>query len=142
MFEPQASLFEQKGIGHVVASFGEASGKLPYTSYMSKQSYMKKNGDVLKRFTKAIYKAQLYVETHTAKETAELIAPYFEDTPVDLIEKVVDRYKGQHSYAVNPILEQDAWNNLQSVMKAAGELPKKADYKKLVNTTFSRDATK
>lgn len=74
---------------------------------------------MLKRFTKAIYKAQLYVETHTAKETAELIAPYFEDTPVDLIEKVVDRYKGQHSYAVNPILEQDAWNNLQSVMKAA-----------------------
>lgn len=142
LFEPQASLFEQKGIGHVVASFGEASGKLPYTSYMSKQSYMKKNGDVLKRFTKAIYKAQLYVETHTAKETAELIAPYFEDTPVDLIEKVVDRYKGQHSYAVNPILEQDAWNNLKSVMKAAGELPKKADYKKLVNTTFSRDATK
>ncbi|WP_156418983.1 ABC transporter substrate-binding protein [Fictibacillus sp. FJAT-27399] len=142
LFEPQASLFEQKGIGHVVASFGEESGKLPYTSYMSKQSYIKKHGDVLKRFTKALYKAQLYVETHSAKETATLIAPYFEDTSVDLIEKVVDRYKGQHSYAVNPILEEGAWSNLQAVMKEAGELPKKADYNKLVNTTFSRDATK
>ncbi|WP_429877189.1 ABC transporter substrate-binding protein [Fictibacillus sp. NRS-1165] len=142
LFEPQASLFEQKGIGYVVASFGEESGKLPYTSYMTKQSYMKKNSDVLKRFTRALYKAQLYVETHTAKETAAIIAPHFEDTSVDLIEKVVDRYKGQHSYAVNPILEEGAWNNLQSVMKEAGELPKKADYNKLVNTTFSRDATK
>ncbi|UZJ81045.1 ABC transporter substrate-binding protein [Fictibacillus sp. KU28468] len=142
LFEPQASLFEQKGIGHVVASFGEESGKLPYTSYMSKQSYIKKHGDVLKRFTKALYKAQLYVETHSAKEIATLIAPYFEDTSVDLIEKVVDRYKGQHSYAVNPILEEGAWSNLQAVMKEAGELPKKADYNKLVNTTFSRDATK
>ncbi|MCQ6266664.1 ABC transporter substrate-binding protein [Fictibacillus sp. WQ 8-8] len=142
LFEPQASLFEQKGIGHVVASFGEESGKLPYTSYMSKQSYIKKHGDVLNRFTKALYKAQLYVETHSAKETATLIAPYFEDTSVDLIEKVVDRYKGQHSYAVNPILEEGAWSNLQAVMKEAGELPKKADYNKLVNTTFSRDATK
>lgn len=142
LFEPQASLFEQKGIGHVVASFGEESGKLPYTSYMSKQSYVKKNNDVLKRFTRALYKAQLYVETHSAKETADVIAPYFEDTPTSLIEKVVDRYKGQHSYAVNPILEEDEWNNLQSVMKEAGELPKKSDYSKLVNTTFSRDATK
>src|SRR5699024_6628652 len=38
LFEPTASVFEKEGKGHVIASFGEESGKLPYTVFMAKQS--------------------------------------------------------------------------------------------------------
>ncbi|MFC0187789.1 ABC transporter substrate-binding protein [Fictibacillus aquaticus] len=142
LFEPTASLFEQQGIGYIVASFGTESGKIPYTTFMSKESYLKENRETMQKFTRAIYKAQLWVENHTAAETAKVIAPYFEDTTIELIETVVDRYKSQHSFALNPILDEEEWNNLQNIMKEAGELPKEVKHEELVNTKLAENAVK
>lgn len=41
-FEPHATLLEQKGDGYVVASLGEESGYVPYTSFSAKKSYLEK----------------------------------------------------------------------------------------------------
>ncbi|WP_221566483.1 ABC transporter substrate-binding protein [Alkalihalobacillus sp. TS-13] len=142
LFEPTASLFEKEGIGHVVASFGTESGKLPYTTYMSKESYLNKNKDIVERFTKALYKAQQWVDSHSAKEIAAVIEPYFEDTPIDLIESSTERYKEQHSFATNPILDVEEWNNLQTIMDEAGELPKQVDHSTLVNTEIAESVAK
>ncbi len=142
LFEPTASLFEQQGIGHIVASFGKESGKIPYTTYMSKQSYLNENEDVIERFTRALYKAQQWVDSHSAKEIAEVIEPYFDDTPIDLIETVTQRYKEQHSYATNPILDVEEWNNLQTIMDEAGELPKQVAHDILVNTDIAERVAK
>ena len=35
-FEPSATILEKEGAGYVVASLGEASGYVPYTSYSAK----------------------------------------------------------------------------------------------------------
>ncbi|MCQ6278451.1 ABC transporter substrate-binding protein [Bacillus sp. EB600] len=137
LFEPTASIFEKEGKGYIVASFGTESGHVPYTTFMAKQSYMKKNPATVKKFTKAIYRAQQWVDSHSAKETAQAIQPYFPDTDMGIMETVVDRYKTQGSYATNPILDQKEWNNLQTIMKEAGELPKQVDYKTLVNTSIA-----
>ncbi|WP_210364825.1 ABC transporter substrate-binding protein [Bacillus sp. REN3] len=134
LFEPTASLFEKEGKGHIIASFGTESGHVPYTTFMAKRSYMKKNPDTIERFTRAIYKAQQWVENHSAKETAEAIQPYFKDTDLDLIVTVVDRYKSQGSFATDPILDAEEWSNLQDIMDEAGELPKKVSHDTLVNT--------
>src|SRR5690606_15482382 len=58
LFEPTASIFEKEGRGYIIASFGEESGKVPYTTFMTKQSFIDKNGDAVEKFTRAIYKAQ------------------------------------------------------------------------------------
>lgn len=137
LFEPTASIFEKEGKGYIVASFGTESGHVPYTTFMAKQSYMKKNPATVEKFTKAIYRAQQWVDSHNAKETAQAIQPYFPDTDMSIMETVVDRYKTQGSFATNPILDQKEWNNLQNIMKEAGELPKQVDYKTLVNTSIA-----
>ncbi|WP_075982669.1 ABC transporter substrate-binding protein [Bacillus massilinigeriensis] len=142
LFEPTASIFEQEGKGHIVASFGTESGHVPYTTFMTKSSYLKENKETIEKFTRAIYKAQQWVDTHSARETAEAIQPFFEDTELDLIEKVVDRYKKQGSYATNPILDEEEWNNLQNIMDEAGDLPKRVDYTTLVNTDIAKDVIK
>ncbi|MFD1739250.1 ABC transporter substrate-binding protein [Bacillus salitolerans] len=134
LFEPTASVFEQEGKGHIVASFGEESGHVPYTTFMTKQSYLNDNKEIVEKFTRAIYKAQQWVESHSAQEIAEAIQPFFEDTDVALIETVVNRYKEQGSYATNPILDEDEWNNLQDIMREAGELPVEVDHSVLVET--------
>lgn len=137
LFEPQASVFEKEGRGHIVASFGEESGHVPYTTFMAKQSYMEENKETIEKFTRAIYKAQKWVEESSAKEVAEAIKPHFEDTDLEIIEMVIERYKGQGSYATDPILDQEEWNNLQDIMDEAGELPERIEHSTLVNTEIA-----
>jgi len=142
LFEPTASVFEKEGIGHVVASFGTESGHVPYTVFMAKESYLKKNPEVAEKFTRAIKKAQDFVYDAPAEEVAKAIQPFFEDTDVELIAQVVERYRQQESFAKDPILDEEEWNNLQDIMEEVGELPMRMDYSKLVDTTFAEKVTK
>lgn len=138
LFEPTASIFEKEGKGHIVASFGTESGHVPYTTFMAKESYMKENNDTIEKFTRAIKKAQDWVAENSAEDIAKTIQPFFKDTELETIITVVDRYKSQGSYATDPILDEEEWNNLQSIMKEAGELPKEVDYSTLVNTEVAK----
>ncbi|KAA0562109.1 ABC transporter substrate-binding protein [Rossellomorea aquimaris] len=142
LFEPTASIFEQEGKGHIVASFGTESGHVPYTTFMAKDSYMNENKETVEKFTKALYKAQKWVAENSAADIAKVIEPYFEDTELSLIETVVDRYKSQGSFATDPILDEEEWNNLQNIMDEAGELPQSVDHKTLVNTSIAEKAAK
>jgi NitT/TauT family transport system substrate-binding protein len=137
LFEPTASIFEKEGKGYIVASFGEESGHVPYTTFMAKQSFLKENPEAAEKFTRAIYKAQQWVDSHSAQETANSIQDQFEDTPIDIIETVVERYKSQGSYAQNPVLDEEEWDNLQNIMDEAGELPKEVPHDTLVNTSIA-----
>ncbi|MGG4452908.1 ABC transporter substrate-binding protein [Brevibacillus porteri] len=137
LFEPEASRFEQEGIGHVVASFGKESGTVPYTAFMTKQSYIDSNASAIQKFTNAVYKGQQWVASHSAKETADVIGKYFEQIDPKILEIAVQRYLEQGSYATDPILDEKEWNQLQDIMDSAGELKQRADYTKLVNTTFA-----
>ncbi|WP_214483709.1 ABC transporter substrate-binding protein [Bacillus sp. SM2101] len=137
LFEPTASIFEQEGTGYIIASFGKESGYVPYTTFMAKNSFMEENSEAIEKFTRAIYQAQQWVNSHDAAEIAQSIHSFFEDTSIELIETVVDRYKSQGSYATNPILDATEWNNLQDIMDEAGELPLRVDHETLVNTDIA-----
>ncbi|WP_062354810.1 ABC transporter substrate-binding protein [Bacillus kwashiorkori] len=142
LFEPQASMFEQEGIGYIVASFGTESGHVPYTTFMAKESFINDNQDLVERFTRAVYKAQQWVYDQPAQEVAKIIQPYFEDTELEIIEMVVERYKGQKSFAENPLLDEEEWKNLQDIMEEAGELPERVDHGTLVNIEIAEKIMK
>jgi len=139
LFEPTASTMEKEGTGHIVASFGEESGLVPYTVFMAKQSYLDENEDNIKKFTKAIYKAQQWVEENDPKDIAEVVQPYFDDTDLEMLAASIERYKDQDSFATDPILSTDGWENLKDIMDEAGELPGEAPYDDLVNTEIAEE---
>lgn len=139
LFEPTASIFEKEGKGHIIASFGEESGHVPYTVFMAKQSYLKDNDKQIKKFTEAVYKAQTWVADHSAEEIAEVIQPYFKDTELDILASSINRYKQQGSFATDPILDKEEWNNLKDIMKEAGELSTDVPYEDLVNTEYAEE---
>jgi len=138
LFEPTASVMEKEGKGHVVASFGEESGKVPYTVFMTKQSFLTDNEDVAIRFTKAIYKAQQWVQDNSSEEIAKVLQPYFDDTDLDMLSASLERYKNQNSFASDPILDEEEWDNLKNIMDEAGELPADVPYTDLVNTEIAK----
>lgn len=139
LFEPTASMLVKEGKGHIVASFGEESGLVPYTVFMAKQSYLKDNKENVMKFTRAIYKAQQWVAENSAEDIAKVIQLYFEDTEIDILTSSMERYKSQDSFATDLLLKEDAWQNLKDIMNAAGELPVDASYEELVNTEFAKE---
>ena len=140
LFEPTASMTEKAGKGYVVASVGEASGEIPYTAYFAKKSYIEKNEAIIQGFTNAIYKGEKYVKEHTAKEIAEAIKDFFPDTDLAMLETSLQSYMDIDAWKSDPILKEESFNLLQTVMKEAGELEKEADYNKVVNNTYAQKA--
>lgn len=142
LFEPQASIFEQEDRGKVVASFGTESGRLPYTVFMTKQSYLNDNKDIVQKFTNGLHKGQAWVDSHSAEEIAEVISPFFKDIDSAILISSVNRYKEQGSYATDPIIDEEEWNNLLDVMSAAGELKERVDLNAIVDNAYAEEATK
>jgi NitT/TauT family transport system substrate-binding protein len=136
-FEPTASSLEEQGM-YVVASLGVESGKVPYTAYMATKDYMAENGDIIQSFTNAIYEGQKWVANHSSREIAEVILPYFPDTDLDTLEKVIERYKAQETWCENPVFEEEAFDLLQDILSTAGELEEYAPYEDLVTTDYAK----
>ncbi len=142
MFEPAASQIEAKGKGYIVASIGKESGEIPFTAYCAKKSYLEKNSDLIARFTRAVYKGQKWVYSHTPEEIAKAMAPSFPDSDVKLLTTVAQRYKDIEAWSPNPVLKPEEFSLLQEVMTQAGELKQKVPYDKLINTSFAEQAIK
>ncbi len=139
-FEPTASMVEAEGKGYIVASVGEAAGEIPYTAYFAKKSYLEKNKDLVQRFTNAVYQGQQWVAEHTAAEVAQAIAPAFPDTGEEILTQVVQRYKDIGAWNTDPVMTEEAFERLQTVMEEAGELAQRADYALVVNNSFAERA--
>ncbi len=139
-FEPHATLLEQKGDGYVVASLGEDSGYVPYTSFSAKKSYLEKHPDVIQAFTDALQRGMDYVQTHTPEEIAKVIAPQFEETDLETLTTIVQRYYDQDTWKENLVFEQDAFDLLQNILDDSGVLEKRVPYEDLVNTEFAEKA--
>lgn len=140
LFEPTASMTEAQGKGYIVASVGEASGEIPYTAYFAKKSYIKNNQEIIQGFTNAVYKGEVWVKEHTAKEIAEVIKDFFPDTDLEMLTNSIQRYKDIDAWKDTPVLEKDAFERLQTVIQEAGELSKKAPYETIVNNEFAKKA--
>ena len=142
VFEPTATTLEAEGKGYIVASVGEATDEIPFTSYFAKKSYIEKNPDIIQKFVNALYKGQAWVQKHSAKEIAEATISSFPDTDIEVLTKVIERYKEIDAWSTTPIMSEDAFNRLQQVMTEAGELEKTAPYEEIVNNIFSEKAIK
>ncbi|MBO5239759.1 MAG: ABC transporter substrate-binding protein [Lachnospiraceae bacterium] len=139
-FEPAATALEQEGAGYVVASLGVDSGYVPYTAYCAKQSYIEENPEIIQRFTNALQRGMDYVNTHTPAEIAEVIAPQFEETDIETITIIVERYAQQDTWKGNLIFEEDSFLLLENILDEAGELDDFAPYEVLVDTSYAEKA--
>lgn len=142
LFEPVASQLEKEGKGYVVASIGQESGYIPYTCYSAKKTYIEKNPDIIQKFTNAIYKGMLWVQSHSAEEVAEALQPHFVETEREILVSLVQRYKDQDTWKPDLVLTEEGLNHMMDIMELAGELEQRADYDKVVNTEFAEESMK
>lgn len=141
-FEPSATALEQQGAGYVVASLGVDSGYVPYTAYCAKKSYINEHPDIIQSFTNALQKGMDYVNNHSPEEIAEVIAPQFEETDLETLTTIVERYAAQDTWKENLIFEEESFLLLENILDEAGELETFAPYEDLVDTSYAEKALK
>ena len=138
LFEPTTSQIISSGKGYMVTSIGKELGKVPYTAYFAKKSYIEKNTDVIQKFTNAIYKGEQYVKNHTSKEIAELIKEFFPDSDIKVLESAIESYRKINAWKDTPYMEEADFKLLQDVIHDAGELDKYAPYENVVNNAYKK----
>lgn len=145
-FEPHATLLEQQKEGYVVASLGEDSGYIPYTSFCAKKSFLEAHPETIQHFTNALQKGLDYTASHTAKEIAETIAPQFPETDIDTLSTIVERYHSQGTWGEDLVFAEESYDLLANILtEFAGQKEKvsyreSAPYRDLVDTTFAKKA--
>jgi len=136
-FEPVATTLEQNGSGYIVASLGKASGYVPYTVYMAQDAFMTEHPEVIEAFTRAIYRGQQWVETHTSAEVAEVILPQFSESDVETLTTIIERYKEQDTWKTDPVFSEEGFTLIQDIMEQGGELSNRVPFKDLVRNEFA-----
>ena len=126
----------------MVASLGEDSGYVPYTSFSAKKSYLEKNKDTIQAFTNAIQKGMNFVQSHSPEEIAEAIAPQFPETDMQTLTTIIERYYNQDTWKNNLIFEEDAFDLLQNILDDSGVLKERVPYADLVTREFAENAVK
>ena len=137
MFDPVAYEYEAAGKGYVVASVGEASGEVPYTCFMAKNSWIESNKEQAEGFLRAITKAVKYVNETPSTAIAPYLTAYFEGTSESSLAASVERYKNIDAWRTELSMTEDSFNRLQDIIENAGELSRRVRLDELVVNTYA-----
>lgn len=137
LFEPTATEIVSSNKAYLLCSIGELVGELPYTAYSTTLKYFNNNKETLEKFTRAIYRASLYIETASDEEVAKLMLKQFPDSNLESLTEVVKRYRAINAWAATPIFNEEGFEKLMDIMEEAGELDARADFNKIVDTSIA-----
>ena len=138
--QPTTEELLASGAAHLVAAMGEATGPLPFSSYMTTADRLRREPDLLLGFTRAVYRTQRWLAGHSAGEISDLIAPDFGEIPADLRRRVVERYARQGTWARHPVLERPGYEWLHEILLGGGFIKRPHRYEDLIDTTYARRA--
>lgn len=137
LFEPNALALEKQGYGCVLASLGEISGIVPYTTFYAKEEYIKNNSLNIKKFNRALNKGLRFVKVNDAKTIASNIINQFPDTSLEDLTIIVDRYKEADSWYDSTFIYKGDYDRLEDIMLYGGTINEKVNPSILITNDFN-----
>ena len=126
-----------EGAAALVVSMGDATGPVPFSSYMTTPAFLDKERPILERFTRALYRAQRWMAEAPARDIAAVIAPAFPDIAPTIRERAVDRYLRQGTWARDPLIRRPGYEYLQQILLDGGFIHRPHAYEDLIDTTIA-----
>jgi NitT/TauT family transport system substrate-binding protein len=144
LFEPSASMLKLDNSGYIVASVGKEAGVIPYTCFYATKSYIEKNPDIIERFTRAIYKGQLWVQKNNDETVSKSIKSFFPGTEEVLIKEVVKNYRDIEAFAPSLVLKEEDMTRLLNIIQSydSNLVTERPPFKDIVNNSFAEKALK
>ena len=137
LFEPTATEFERAGKGYIVANVGLASGEVPYTVYLVSQTMLQQDAAFVESFLRAVYRAQRWIATASAREVAEAMEPFFPDASIESLMIVANSYRATDSWKQDPIIQEADYERMLDIIEEAGELSARPDFAALVDNSIA-----
>jgi NitT/TauT family transport system substrate-binding protein len=138
--QPAVERLLSDGAAHVVASMGEATGPVPFSSFMTTRQFLAGHRDAVVRFTRAVYQAQRWLAEAEGNTIAKSIAPAFPDIDPELLTRVVTRYRSQDTWARDPLVRRPAFDALQQILLDGGFIRGVHRYEDLVDVEVAARA--
>lgn len=144
LFEPTASMMKKENSGYIVASVGASAGTMPYTCFFATKSYIEKNPLIIEKFTRAIYKGQKWVTSHSDAEVSTSIKSFFTGADEAVLIESIKNYRNINAFSPNPILKSEDLTKLMDIIQSykADLIPTRPSFDKIVNNTFAEKAVK
>ncbi len=105
------------GTAHLAASMGEATGPVPFSSYMTTGAFLRDGHDVLVRFARALHAAQRWMAHADARAVA--------------------RYQAQATWARDPTIRRSGYEYLQRILLDGGFITHSHRYEDLIDTSIA-----
>src|SRR5437879_5055106 len=137
--QPTAEMLLDDGF-HLAMSMGDATGPVPFSSYMTLPDRLRHEPEQIVAFTRAVYRTQRWIATHDAKAVVEAIAPSFADIPRAVCERAVGRYLAQGTWARDPLLRRPGYEYRVDILLGGGFIRRRHRSHDLVDTALAERA--
>jgi NitT/TauT family transport system substrate-binding protein len=128
------------GTGHLVAAMGDATGPVPFSSFMASRETLARDRERIVRFVRGFARAQRWMASSGAAEIAEVIAPAFPDIDRPIRVAAVERYVRQSTWARDPVLTRSGFDTLQTILLDGGFIRRAHRFEDLVDVEIARQA--
>ena len=144
LFEPTASMMKKDNSGHIVASIGASAGTMPYTCFYATKSYIEKNPIIIEKVTRAIYKGQIWVNSHSDEQVITSIKSFFPGADETALIESIKNYRNINAFSSNPIIKSDDLTRLMDIIQSykAELIPQRPAFDKIVNNSFAEKVVK
>jgi NitT/TauT family transport system substrate-binding protein len=117
---------------------GEATGPVPFSSYMTTWAFLREGREIVTRFTRALHRAQTWMAGAGPGAVADVVAPAFPDVEPEIRRRAVARYAAQGTWTTDPVIGRPGYEYLQQILLDGGFITRRHRYEDLIDTTIAR----
>ena len=138
MPNPQAQQLIEDGSAHFAGAVGPVLGHICYSSFAVTPQYFKANSELLERFVRGFYSAQQWLAGSDANAVASAVTSFFPDIAVPVLERSIERYQRQDTWADDPYIDEAGFAALRDVLIRGGLVKGSHPYDRLVRSEIAR----
>lgn len=123
---PGPQQLEKDGVGHVVASVGEAIGPVAFSSLVAPRGWLET--DAARAFMRAYRLARKWVLATPSAEIARVEQPFFKEVDADVLAATIEAYKALGCWSEDPTVPRDAYETALDVFLHSGRITRRHPY--------------
>jgi NitT/TauT family transport system substrate-binding protein len=135
-FQPFVEQAVEEQVGHVWYA-AASRGLAAYTSLYTTRAFLERDPESLLRMTRAMYRTQQWIATHTAAELADCVTSYFPDLPLSTLTHALARYTMLGLWNRTPMLRPEGLVWLEAACLSGGYIQHPVPYEQCVDMRFA-----
>ena len=127
---PAPQQMEQDGVGHVVASVGEAIGPVAFSSLCASRDWLK--SDMARAFMAAYREGRRQVVERPAVEVAAVVQPFLPQIHPQVLEATIAAYQAMGTWSPEVEISRAAYETLLDVFLYSGVISRRHPYESTI----------